>query len=337
MYWDLNRILPYQRTFNFINGPRSIGKTYTLLKWLIKEGIEKGKQFVYICRTQDEKKHGVLLKGIEKVCQREYPNIKFKGKNDWVAVEDKIIGYCIALNEAIKIKKESYPNVYYIMFDEYQIEGKTGKYVSGMHEPELFITIYHTIDREENRVKCFFLGNNTSYYNPYHLYPLFGFPPDVREITPGTIWKNKLTLFERAVPSEELRKRKEGNIFIQGLQGTRYGEYATLGVYIDDNYSLIEKLSGSVYFIASVTIDGKTYGLYQDFEKDTITFSDKYDKTYYRKYGIGKANLKEGIPLLKTDGKWLLSLIKKYMEGGILRYSSMNVKSVVEPEIIKLL
>ena len=54
LYWNINEILSYQRNFNFINGPRSIGKTYTTLKHIIDNSIKRNKEFAYIVRTQDE-------------------------------------------------------------------------------------------------------------------------------------------------------------------------------------------------------------------------------------------------------------------------------------------
>lgn len=59
-YLDLNKILPYQRNFNFINGERSIGKSYTIMKFVIKKCLKKGYEFVYIVRTKNQKKSGAL-------------------------------------------------------------------------------------------------------------------------------------------------------------------------------------------------------------------------------------------------------------------------------------
>ncbi len=66
LYWNINEILSYQRNFNFINGPRSIGKTYTTLKHIIDNSIKRNKEFAYIVRTQDEKKNYILKKACDK-------------------------------------------------------------------------------------------------------------------------------------------------------------------------------------------------------------------------------------------------------------------------------
>jgi len=55
MYWNINEILPYQRNFNLIDSERTIGKTYTTEKFLIKKCMENSLQFVYIVRTKTER------------------------------------------------------------------------------------------------------------------------------------------------------------------------------------------------------------------------------------------------------------------------------------------
>ena len=97
-YWDIGRILPYQRRFNFINGPRSIGKTYTTQKFLIKKALNENKQFVYVVRTKQEIQSGAFEQAFEKVCDREYKDIEFKWENDTLLYKDAcgcyiVLGY----------------------------------------------------------------------------------------------------------------------------------------------------------------------------------------------------------------------------------------------------
>ena len=242
-YWDINEILRYQRIFNFINGVRSIGKSYTTQKFFIKRALQKQEEFIYLVRTQDQKKSGVFEKAFSKVLQNEYPCNTIKFTNDICYLEipeedDQILGYCVALTEYVKLKVKSFPNVYWLMFDEYMLEKDSpSRYVNGWKEPELFLNIYHTIDREELRVKCFLLGNNTEFYNPYHLSKAFRIPPT--EV--GNIWKIELVLFQWAIPSESLTEDKSKNPFLKMIERTEYGSYASKGNYIGDNHNFIMK------------------------------------------------------------------------------------------------
>lgn len=62
MYFEINPLLTYNANFILVNGVRSIGKSYGTLKYMIKKCIETKQEFVYLCRTQIEKKNGVLEK-----------------------------------------------------------------------------------------------------------------------------------------------------------------------------------------------------------------------------------------------------------------------------------
>ena len=82
IHWNIYDILPYQRNFNLINGERSLGKTYTCQMFTLDKCIEKGLEFVYIVRTQDEKKHGVLENAYQKVIANEFKDYTFEFTNE---------------------------------------------------------------------------------------------------------------------------------------------------------------------------------------------------------------------------------------------------------------
>lgn len=339
IYWDICSILPYQRTFNFVNAPRSIGKTYSTQKWLLKQAIKKYRKTVYIVRTVYEKKEMPGIQAWDKVLLREFPayydNITSDSKG--IYLEGRTLVHIIALSEAVKLKRLSFPNVYYIMFDEYQIEDKTARYINGFSEPELFINIYHTIDREENRVKCFLLGNNTSYYNPYHIYPLFGLPKDPSCFDGKEIWKNDLCLFNMASVSEELQREKENNKFLRGLEGTRYGDYANKGIYRDDFENNICSLGFNSRYLYTVKCGDKYFSLYNNFDKAVFTFSDSVQENCKAKIGLQKEDVKFGFRYLKTEHKFLRELLKRGYAMGTVTYTDMRVKAQVEPLLLSCL
>lgn len=335
-YWDPGRILPYQRTFNFINGPRSIGKTYSLLKWLIKQAL-KGKEFVYVVRTQDEKKDMVLEFALKKVLQNEYPSLECGFSSSACMFESRTLAHCLALTEAIKVKKRSFPNVHYMVFDEYTIEKGTGRYINGFQEPELFINLYDTIDRRENRVKCFFMGNNTSYYNPYHLYPLFGMPHDVDFVDEGNIWTNATTLFERALPSEELMEEFEDNAFVKAVSTTRYGEYAVGGVYADDKFRPVQPLGPKSIYRATVHTPGGVFGMYTDPIEQKLIFSSKVDSKYPIKFSLSRDGIKDGFPFITPNYDAYKALLKRAAGDCSIVFDSMAVKSQIEQDLYKII
>lgn len=162
-YWNIKEILPYQRNFNFINSVRSQGKTYTTSGFMIDRFLERDEEFMLVVRTVDEKKNGALKQWLSKVLMKEFTNLPLtinsdtlyyspeKDKNTW-----RVIGHCRALSETVKVKKQSFPKVRWMVFEEYMLEPKHyDLYVKGWHEPDLLLNLYHTVDREQDYVTCF--------------------------------------------------------------------------------------------------------------------------------------------------------------------------------------
>ena len=333
-YWDIGKILSYQRNFNFINGERSIGKTYTTEKFFIDKAIKTGKEFVYITRTQDEKRNGIFKEAFSKVISREFPDkeIIFTNEECILKIDEykRCLGYCIALSEALKIKKRSFPNVYYLMFDEYMLENKgLTRYVNGWKEPELFLSLYHTIDREEDRVICFLLGNNTTFYNPYHMHPAFQIP----HIKKGQIWAGENVLFQWAEGTEELREEKANCKFLKMLNDTTYGKYAVKGDYIEDSDEFIEKRSAEARVSFNIEYMGNTYGIWNDMKHGRIYIDTKTDPDCTLNYALTLEDHSENTMLTSTKSISCLNWLSQNFKLGNVRFVSMEVKKMCEGAI----
>lgn len=343
LHWNIYEILPYQRNFNFINGERSIGKTYTALMYVLDKCLEKGLEFIYVVRSQDEKKRGAFQDGLKKVVIREFNDFLFKfttedmyrvieGEN---GEDEKIqIGYCIALSEAVKVKKRSFPNVKFIIFDEYMLEeNSVTQYVNGWKEPDLFLSIYHTIDREEDRVMCFCLGNNTKFHNPYHLHKAF----NIQSVNKGEIWTSENVLFQNAKATTSLKEKKSTSKFLRMLNDSTYGKYAVQGDYIYDNYSFMEKMQTTCRYSFTMEYDTLKFGVYSDIKIGLIFISDKVDPSCKLIYALTLKDHKENTLLTEgrqtTHLRWLADNFKL----GNVRFTSMEVKTKSEKGIALLL
>lgn len=334
MYWNINEILPYQRCFNFINGSRSIGKSYTTQKFCINKCIKNNVQLVYIVRTQSEKNSGVLEKAFSKVILKEFSSYKFSFTNEEILLETKnnvkvVLGYCIAISEAQKIKKSSFPLVKYIIFDEYMLEsGNSGRYIGGWKEPDSFLSIYHTIDREEDRVICFLLGNNTSFYNPYHMHPAFSIPA----VEKGKIWTSENVLFQWAVADSEMQEYKNNSKFSKMIKNSNYGIYASKGEYIEDIDSFIEKRSSTAKHLFVIEYMGNRFGIWYDSKNGKIYIDRKNDSYCKIVYALTLSDHRENTQLLESKGgllKWLADNFK----NGHVRFVDMAVKKMCESGI----
>lgn len=334
------KVLPFQRHFNFINGERSIGKTYSVLKYCLKKAIEKeNNQFIYIVRTQEEKKKGALNKAFAKVWAKEFKDYEFDFDIDMCFLKtdkkkSKVLGHCIALSEAVKIKKEAFPFVRYMIMDEYMLEdSQSTAYVNGWKEPDLLLSIYHTVDREEDRVICFLLGNNTKFYNPYHMHPAFHIP----KINKGEIWTSENVLFWWAVSDDELNEARKGNKFLNMIEGTEYGTYARKGEYADDNNTFIGKRSEKARHVFNIKYLDEYYGVWLDYADGFIYLDKAIDPSCKFNYALTKDDHSENTLLTKGKTCYYITWLSKNYKLGNVKYANAEIRAKLEKGIYLIL
>lgn len=332
MYFEINPLLTYNANFILVNGVRSIGKSYGTLKYMIKKCIEIKQEFVYLCRTQIEKKNGVLEKALDKVITNEFGKyeITFDKENGYINGE--VFCYCFALTEMKALKRRSFQNVKYIFFDEYTLENNIG-YINGWHEPDLLLNIYHTIDRDTDKVICFMMGNNTNFYNPYHIHNAFNIP----RVAKGEIYHNGNVVFYNADISQELAEKKNSSKFSQMIANSDYGSYANAGEYSDQNETdFISKLHNKNMYICTIRIDGQNFGMYHDHITNYIIISDKWQEHCAKRYAINiKDMTADTVLLIKQD--YVAKFIAKNMKFSSLKFVSMETKIKTYPTLYKLL
>lgn len=341
IHWRPQLILPYQRNFNLINGERSIGKSYGTQYFCIDKAITKGIEFASIVRTKTQKEDNVLQQSFEKVIANEFKKCRFEFTKDIGYFVDgsgdvtnrNALVHCFALSEYQALKNLSFPRIKYFIFDEYMLEkGSKSKYFDGWKEPDRFLNIYHTVDREEDRVICFMLGNNTSFYNPYHMHKAFNIP----NIDKGELWYSKNVLFQWADSSHELKQHKSSCKFLEMIDDTEYGSYASKGNYIDDNLHFIMPLAGTARHTFIIIYDGIPFGVWNDIKNGYIYVSDKVDMSCKLQYALNTDSHRENTMLTKTGSISTLKWLATNYKLGNVRFTSMEVKIKAEKGVISL-
>lgn len=325
IHWDPRHLLPYQRNFNFIASTRNIGKTFGTQIFCMKDSIEKENEFVYLVRYKStEKDVGAMEKAFEKVCDMKFPEYEFNWTNEEVTLEGQTIGHCIALTEAEACKKKSFPKVKNIIFDEYILDTTDKRrYVGGMNEPEALLKIYHSIDREEDRVRCFLLGNTIEFYNPYHVYPAFNIPL----VKPGKIWYSENVLFEYALPSDKLQHQREGSKFLRMISGTKYGNYAKDSYFEDSTNAFIEKRSKAAKHMFVIQYKGQNFGIWQDLDKGVLFVDNVFDLSCGIVYALTLEDHTENTLLTKNKTCVLLRYLADNFQRGTVRFTSQKVRA----------
>lgn len=330
-YWNLSYILTFNRNFNFINSKRGTGKTYTLMKWLIKEYLKKNKQCIYITRTQDELEDIGLCDPFRKVLENEYPMINFTQVGNDLYLDGQLFCYGVAITQAQKIKKMSYPNVYYIMYDEYMRENAK-KLAFVKNEVDEFLSIYSTVDRYEDRVKCFLLGNTTSQFNIFHLHKAFQIP----KIDKGKIWTSENVLYQYYDPPQIFEESLEKSKFAKMIADSEYGMYSVKGDFVEDTDTWVEKKTekATLFFVFIFMED--TFGVWRDINEGKLYVSDKYNPSVNTVYSFTTSDHKENTMLTKASKSTVLKFFTDNYRLGNVRFESIGIKKKAI-EAIKLL
>lgn len=342
-YWNIKQYLPYQRCFNLINSERSIGKTYTTQGYFLERAILHDEEFVYIVRTQDEKEKSVFEKTFAKVCAKEYGEYQFEFTKDecYLRVEDesgeliekKSLGHCIALSEATKAKKLNFPNVKWLMFDEYIVDEKEkSAYVNGWNEPDLLLKIYHTIDRERDYVVCFLLANNITFFNPYHMHKAF----NITHVEKDKVWFSENVLFHWVSASLQLKQEKAKCKFLRMIESTDYGTYAKDGEYINDNINFIMDRTPNARYVFTIEYEGDKFGIWQDSKIGLVFIDSKVDPSCVLNYAFTVGDHKENTLLTKSRNNNLLMWLANNFKRGNVRFIDMRVKVKAE-QALKLI
>lgn len=183
-YYDLTPILKEGAHYNLIIGERSNGKTYSVLKYIIRLYAKKGYQAALLRRMQEDfiGKRGSSLFNpliengeIEKATNGTYDSVYYyasrwyfcryeeneKGVKERIT-DNKPFMYGFAISQMEHEKGNGYPEVKTIVYDEFitRVAYLRDEFV-------LFMNTLSTIIRSRDDVKIFMLGNTVNKYCPY--------------------------------------------------------------------------------------------------------------------------------------------------------------------------
>lgn len=180
-YYNIRTILSKGCLYSMVIGERSNGKTFSSLDYMIENYLERGKQSAYIRRYREDlrgKRGETLFSNIvqsgrlRELSNGEYDAIKYQAGQWFLGTYDKSLGkivteeepfcYGFALSETEHDKSTGYPNVDFIVFDEFM----TRQYYLP-NEFVLFMNCLSTIIRQRDDVRVVMLANTVNKYCPY--------------------------------------------------------------------------------------------------------------------------------------------------------------------------
>lgn len=327
MWYDIGQTLTYNCLFNFVIGNRGSGKTYAAKKRAIKLFKEKGHQFVYLRRFEDELKLTAKTYFNDIIDNREFPEDEITYNDGCYYVNGNLAGYAMALTKAKDYKSSSFPLVWFIIFDEFLIEDNGySRYLK--NEVHQFLSLYMTIDRYRGAV-VFFLANSVSMVNPYTLYFNISLPYGSNIVRKGDI------LLQLVQDETFIKERKETR-FGKMIEGTEFSEYAIENKFIGDNKTFLMRKTEKAQYYFSFIYCGTTYGVWVDYGEGKMFVSENIDPSCKLVYSITVEDHSPNTLLLKQINKavFFRNFIDNYKLGNVY-FESQKIKNIVY-EVIRM-
>lgn len=308
----------------------SAGKSTWFCRWLIKRFKEHKEQFMLVYRFTYE------LDGVEDqffggIKELFFPEDEMtakkrdKGIYTELFLNGELCGYAVALNLADQIKKKShlFNHVARMFMDEFQSE--TSHYCQ--NEVEKLVAIHKAVARgggsQSRYVPIFMCANPVSILNPY--YNALGIATRLNKnvhFLKGDGW-----VLEQGF-NESASKALSESAFNRAFAGSKYMAYSTQGVYLNDNDTFVEKLSGKSRYLLTVIIGGSEYAIREYPEYGYIYCDQGVDKNFPMKIAINTGEHTSTTQLVAKTNPMILTL-RKYFDAGLFRFKNLKCKEAV--------
>ena len=324
---DLNGKKPeiYMCTTN-----RTGGKTTYFGRLCVNRFLDKGEKFGLIYRYNYElddvaDKFFKDLKGLFFPDKTMTAKKRAKGIFQELFINDKSCGYAIALNSSDSIKKYShlFSDIVRMLFDEFQSE--SNHYCTD--EITKFLSVHTSIARGQGEqvryVPVFMLANQVSIINPY--YVAMGICNRLNSET--KFLRGDGYVLEHGFIESASDSQKESG-FNRAFKENNYVAYSSENVYLNDNYSFIEKPTGKSRYICTLKYKGNDFGVKEFAESGFIYCDDKPDSTFPMKITVTTDDHSINYVMLKRND-FFLSNLRYLFERGCFRFKDMKCKEAI--------
>lgn len=314
-YYDIDKTLSKQRLFNFIVGPRGVGKTYGFKRRVIKNFLTKGEQFVYLRRYDTEMPSAEMRNFFDDIAE-EFPGHEFSTFNGLMRIDKEIAGWYFPLSKAVMLKSIPFPSVSMIGFDEFIIATGVHHYLPS--EVTTFLECYSTISRDRD-VTAMFLANAITITNPYFIYFNVGLQPG-----------KKIALYPEIcveyVDSPGFEDHMNSTRFGQLVRGTKYGQYAIANEFLLDSDDFIKRIDEPCANMCNFKIEGQLIGFYKGSKSGLFYLSDKPDGTN-KTFTLEISDHDDKTTFIKKHNLYVLNMLEAFAVGYV-RFTNMTVKNI---------
>lgn len=310
LYYNGMPMMSFNAMLNLLYGGRGVGKSFYFKVWTLLcatgETVWMRRYDNEIRDAQDKFLEDLISNGFI----TEEMDLKYEGNVLYLNGEARI--HFVALSVSMKKKSVPYPNVNWIVFDEF-IETRVNRSYLPKEE-EMLLEFISTVNRyrpDRPEVRTFLIGNKTSWFNPYTAF--FRIEPFEGQFK---TFKDGLVCVEN-YENREFENAMKRTRFGQLIAGTKYEAYAIENESLRDKTDFIVRRPKTSWCRVNIRIGAQTFGLWTDGNK--LYFSEDYDPT--RRTYADREDLQVRELALKTNEPpvtWLM----RFHEIGMLCFDN---------------
>ena len=343
IHFNCRKIDGYNLPFNFIISEREAGKSTAI--WLdkaYKAFVDGGhttlvirRKITHITKAYIDDIAEIINKFTDDKVVFEYNASSLKEGLVDISINDKrFMRICALSCDITALKSLVLRNLKYIIFDEFICNQRFGeKYLKD--EATKFMEVYNTFRRESDGLKCYFMGNPYSLYNPYFMF----FNVNTGKLQRGTILTDKKSYVIQCYEiTPELRaKILQENPLYQF--DNSYTKYAFEGQNVNDlNIIIREKLPPNFKLLYVFKSANKYIGLYR-----ADIFFDNSDILYYCEFIDGNRvskrrdiicfdfeQLVDRVVMLSPDERYKFQKVKDAMRKRLIAFNSIECYYLIE-------
>ena len=234
-------------------------------------------------------------------------------------------GYAICLNTADQIKKLShlFSDVECMIFDEFQSE--TNHYCP--NEINKFISVHTSIARGNGEmvryVPVYMISNPVTILNPYYIE--LGISSRLNSET--KFLRGDGFVMEQGFV-EAASKAQKTSAFNRAFGNNSYIGYSAENIYLFDNKTFIENVSGRSRYICTLKYENVEYAVREFPDKGIVYCDDRADKDFKLKIAVTTEDHQINYVMLRNNDI-ILSSLKYYFEHGCFRFKNLKSKDAL--------
>lgn len=306
---------------------RTAGKTTYFGRLLVNRFIKQGKKFCLLYRFRHE------ISDVEESFFKDIGELFFKDREMTsksksggiyreLYLDGVPCGYALSINSADAIKRKShlFSDVDAILMDEFQSE--TNHYCPD--EINKFYSVHTSIARGKSKqvryVPVYMLSNAVTLLNPY--FTALGISNRISNDT-KFLKGDGFVLEQGYIESATIAQQQSA--FARAFKYASYYAYSSENVYLNDNYSFVENITGKQTYIATIKCDGKFYAIKEYPDRGVVYVTNKADLSFPFKISVTTEDHDINYVMLNRYDDFI-STLRFFFSKGAFRFKNLECK-----------